>query len=98
PVPRAVAGDEDLVAIFGRENGAGVEPHAERRGVRAHQRDRPYKFTAAMAPAEFGIGNIALIAIRRAEMLADLGDAVELVVGDIFRQPIAAVVGEVELL
>ena len=51
-----------------------------------------------MAPAEFGIGNIALVAIRRAEILADLGDAVELVLGNVLRHPVAAVVGEVELL
>ena len=31
-------------------------------------------------------------------MLADLGDAIELVLRNVFRQPVAAVVGEVELL
>jgi hypothetical protein len=36
------------------------------------------------------------MAIRLAEILAGLGDPVELVIGQIFREPIAAVVGEVE--
>ena len=36
--------------------------------------------------------------IRRAEMFADLGDAIEFVLRHVFRHPVAAVVGEVELL
>ena len=51
-----------------------------------------------MSPAEFGVRNIALKAIRRAEMLAHLGDAIEFILGNIFRHPVAAVVGEVHLL
>ena len=61
---------------------------ADRRGVVA----------AGFAPAEFGIDDIALQAIRRAEMFADLGHAVEFVLGHVFRHPVASVVGEVELL
>jgi hypothetical protein len=38
------------------------------------------------------------MAIRLAEILADLGHAIELVVGQIFGEPIAAIVGEVEVL
>ena len=38
------------------------------------------------------------MAERRAEMLAGLGDAVEFVLRHVFRHPVAAVVGEVELL
>ena len=53
---------------------------------------------AGMSPAEFGVGDIALIAIRRAEMLADLGQAIEFVLRHVFRHPVAAVVGEIELL
>ena len=41
---------------------------------------------------------IALVAIRLAEILAELGDAIELVVGQIFRKPIAAIVGEIQFL
>ena len=98
PVPGTVAGDNNLVAILSREHGAGVEPHAERRGVRAHQRDRRYVVLAVVAPAELDVGDIALMAIRLAEIQAELGDAVELVVGQVLRQPVAAVVGEVELV
>ena len=65
--------------------------------MRAHQGDRRDEVAALMAPAEFDVGNVALVAIRLTEVLSDLGDAIELVVGQILRQPIAAVVGEVEL-
>jgi hypothetical protein len=45
-----------------------------------------------MTPAEFRIRDIALIAIWCAEVLPDLGEAVEFVFRDVFGQPIAAVV------
>src|ERR1700738_300915 len=66
--------------------------------MRAEQADRRGVVAAGFAPAEFGIDDIALQAIRRAEMFADLGDAIELVFGHVLRHPVAAVVGEVELL
>ena len=66
--------------------------------MRAQQGDRRGVVAAGFAPAEFGIDDIALQAIGRAEMLADLGDAVEFVLRHVFRHPVAAVVGEVELL
>src|ERR1700722_18383139 len=98
PIPGTMTRDDDLVLIARGEHLAGVEAHAERSRVRAHQADRRDELAARMAPAEFRIRNIALVAIGRAEALADLGDAVELVVRDVFGQPVAAVVGEVELL
>src|SRR6266852_5398383 len=61
-------------------------------------RRRRLELAARAAPAELIVGNIALMAIGVAEMLARLGDPVELVVRQLLRQPVAAVVGEVELL
>src|SRR5215813_9076188 len=97
-IPRAVAGDEDRVAIGSRKHLAGVKAHAERGRVRAEQRNRRLEVAAAAPPAKLVVGHIALVAIGIAEMLPGLGDAVELVVGQILRQPIAAVVGEIKLL
>src|SRR5216684_4705630 len=97
-VPRAVPRDEDRVAILGGEHLSGIEAHAERGGMRAEQRHRRLELAARAAPAELIVGNIALMAIGVAEMLARLGDPVELVVRQLLRQPVAAVVGEVELL
>ena len=77
---------------------AGVEAHAERGRMRAQQRDRLLELVARAPPAHLAIGEVALVAIREAEMLADLGDAVELVFGQVFRQPVAAVLGEIEFL
>ena len=42
--------------ILRREHLAGVEPHAERGGVRAHQGDRLHELVARVAPAELRIG------------------------------------------
>lgn len=89
--------DENLVAIFGREHMPGVELHAKRRGMWPHQRNRRGEITAFVAPAEVDVRHITLMAIRLAEILTDFGDAIKFVVRPIFRQPIAAVVGEVEL-
>ena len=50
-----------------------------------------------MSPAEFRIRNIALVAIGRAEILADLGDAIEFVLRHVLRHPVAPVIGEVQL-
>ena len=78
--------------------GCRVEAHAERGGMRSEQADRRGKLAAGFAPAEFGIDDVALQAVRRAEMYADLGDAVQFVFWHILRHPVAAVVGEVQLL
>ncbi len=97
-IPRAVPRHDDLVAVGAGERVAGIELHAERRRMRAHQLDRRSELLALAAPAELLVGDVALVAERRAEVLADLGHAVELVVGQVLRHPVAAVVGEVHLL
>src|SRR5882724_3907947 len=79
-VPGAVPGHDRDVLVALREHAAGIEPHAERGCVRPHQADGWREFAAGMAPAEFGIGDIALPAVRRAAVLTDLGDAIELVI------------------
>src|SRR4029434_361721 len=53
---------------------------------------------ARASPAHLAVREVALMAIREAEMLAGLGDPVELVFRQVFRQPVAAVLGEVEFL
>ena len=64
------------VAVLRREHVAGVESHAERGRVRSEQRDRLGELVARAAPAEFRVRNVALVAIRKAEIvLARLGDA-----------------------
>src|SRR5262249_956057 len=97
-VPRAVARDEDAAAILLWEHRAGIEAHAERSRMRTELGDRRHELAAGVSPPELVVGNVALVAVGVAEVLAHLGDAVELVVGQFFRQPVAAVVGEIELL
>ena len=53
--------------------------------MRAEQRDGRFIVAAVAAPAELVVGHSALVAIGIAEMLSGLGDAVELVVGQILR-------------
>src|SRR5205085_11545799 len=86
-IPRAVARDEDRVLVLRREHAAGIEPHAERGRVRAGLEDRCGELAARAAPAEFRIWEIALIAERRTGVLAELGDAVELVLGHVLGHP-----------
>src|SRR5438128_2128485 len=81
PVPGAVPRDEDGMVVCGWEHAAGVEAHAERRAVRAEQGDRLDELVTRPAPAELAVREIALVTVREAEMLADLGDAIELVLG-----------------
>src|SRR4029453_10521569 len=79
-VPGPVPGDEDGVLVLGREHIAGVEAHAERRGVRTEEGCRRLELAAAMAPAELRVAEVALVAERIAEvLLAGRRDAVELV-------------------
>src|SRR3989454_5705115 len=66
--------------------------------MRAHQSDRLLELVARATPAHLAIREGAVVAVREAEMLAGLGDAIELVFGQVLRQPVAAVLGEVELL
>src|SRR5882724_5752129 len=97
-VPGAVPRDNDRVLVGLREHAACIEAHPERGGMRAHQGNRRGIVGAGFSPAEFGIDDIALQAIGRTEVLADLGHAVELILRHVFRHPVASVVGEVELL
>src|SRR5215203_4505307 len=98
-VPRPVPGDEDRVLVLGREHVACIETHAEGGGMGPEQRDRRLVVVAGMTPAMFRVGEIALVAERIAEvLLARCGDAVELVLRHVLRDPVAAIVGEVELL
>src|SRR5580765_1556900 len=98
PIPRAVLGDEHRPLVFRREHLAGVELQAERAGVRPQQRGGLHIVVAGLAPAELRIGDVALMAVREAEvLLARLGDDVELVVRQFFAEPVAAVVGEPEV-
>src|SRR5262249_59314689 len=68
-VPRAVADNEDCVAIFLRERFSGVEPHAERRAVRPELCDGLGELVAAVAPTELRVGNVAASAIGEAEIV-----------------------------
>lgn len=72
-----------------------MELHAERRGVRPEQRHRLHVVVAALAPTELGVGEIALMAIRIAEViLARFADPVQFVVGHVLAEPVALVVGK----
>src|SRR5215469_5666186 len=66
--------------------------------MRPQERGWFREFVARASPAEFLVGDVALVTIRISEIvLARLGEPIELVLGYIFRQPIAAVFGEIEL-
>src|SRR5207249_8266233 len=90
--------DEDRSLIFRWEHLARVEAHPERCGVRAQERGGLDEVVAGLAPSELGIGEIALMAVRVAEvLLARLREAVQLVLGKVLREPVALIVGEPEL-
>jgi hypothetical protein len=60
----------------------GVEAHAERRRMRAQQRDRLGELVAAVAPAELLVRDIALMAIGEPEIvLPGMGEPVGLSCG-----------------
>ena len=90
-------GDEDAVLVLRRELVAGIELHAEAGDVRALLVHRRRELRALALGAVLGIGQVALVAVRIAEMLTDLAHAVELVVRQIVVDPVAPVVGEPEL-
>src|SRR5262249_45535213 len=90
--------DEDATAISLREHRASVEAHAERRRMRSELGDRRHVLAAGVPCAKLVVRQVALMAIRKAEVLARLADAIELVVGQVVGDQVAAVVGEVELL
>src|SRR2546428_5509926 len=66
-VPRTVARDDDLIAVGGREHGAGVEAHAERRHVRPEQCHAFAELVARAAPAELLVRDIAGMAVGESE-------------------------------
>src|SRR4030081_14527 len=66
--------------------------------MRAQQANGRRIIAAGFSPTEFGIDDIALQAIGRTEVLADLRRTIEFVLRDVFRHPVATVVSEVELL
>src|SRR5262245_7040638 len=71
-VPGAVLGDEDRVLILGWKLAAGIEPHSERRHMRPQLSHRRHEVATRSLPAELGVGDVALMAIRIAEMLTRL--------------------------
>src|SRR5262249_40744390 len=73
---------------------AGIELHAERRDVRAKLERRRRELRALVAHRELRIRNVALVAIRITEMLADPGDMVELVARYVVAEPVARILGE----
>ncbi len=77
--------------------GAGVEPHAQRRHVRAELARRRRELVAAPPGAELGIGQVAAVAVRVAEIQAGARRVIELVGRHVVAQQVAAVVGEPEL-
>src|SRR5262245_20538586 len=89
-VPGAVARDDDLVAVGGREHGAGVEAHPQSPRVWAQQCERLGELIARAPPSELLVRDVALVAVGVAEIvLAGLSHSVEFVLGDVFRQPVA---------
>ena len=93
-IPGAVLGEDDVVLIVGRELVAGIELHAQRSDMRAELERRRRKLGALVSHGEFRVRNVALVAIRIAEVLADLGDVIELVARHVVAQPIARVLAE----
>ena len=71
------------LTVFSREHAARVEAHAERRTVRAEQGDGLDELIARVAPTDFAVREVPLVTVREAEMLASLGDTVELVLGEV---------------
>src|SRR6185437_8436192 len=93
-IPGAVLSDQDRVLVLGGELVAGIELHAERSHVRAELEDRRGELRALVTHGEFRIGNVALVAIGIAEMLAHPIDHVELVTRNVVTQPVAGVFRE----
>src|SRR5882762_9534411 len=79
PVPRAVFGDQDAVLVLGGKLAAGIELHAERSRMRAEIEHRRRELRTFVTHRELWIRQIALVAIRIAEVLAQFGHHVELV-------------------
>src|SRR5262245_26555718 len=89
--------DEDRILILGRKHGPGVEAHPERRSMRPKQGSWLDEVITRLAPPELRIGKIALMTVGIAEVLPYLRRAIQLIVGQILREPVALVVGEPQL-
>ena len=85
------------VAILGREHVAGIETHAERGDVRAQLLRRRAEL-AARTGVELRVLDVALVAEREAEVEAGLRRVVQRVGRLCVAEPVAAVVGEPELV
>ena len=90
-------GDEDLIAVGGREHGPGVKAHAQRGDMRAQFLSRRGELVAAAFGAELGVGKVARVAIRITKMHSGAWRVVEFVARQIVSQHVAAVVGKPEL-
>src|SRR5204863_9289551 len=75
---------------------SGIEAHAERSDVRAELLRGRLEFRAIAAAAEFRVGQVALVAVRKAEMHPGARRVVQFVRRQVVAQPVAAVVGEPE--
>ena len=95
-IPRAVLGDEDLVAVFGGEHRPGVKAQAERRDVGAECLCRRREFVAGTLAAEFGVANGVAVTVWIAKVHAGLRGVVQLARRAVVAQPVAAIVGEPE--
>src|SRR5882762_201149 len=70
PVPRAVFGDQDTVLVLGGKLAAGIELHAERSHMRTEIEHGRREFRTFVTHRELRIRQVALVAIRIAEVLA----------------------------
>ena len=95
PVPGAVFGDQDAVPVLGGKLVSGIElampsgatcaPRLSTGGVNSEH---------SLTHRELCILQVALVAVRIAEVLAELGDVIELVARHVVAQPVAGVLGE----
>src|SRR5262249_15657876 len=97
-VPGTVLGNEDGVAVFRGEQGVRVKAHAQRRDVGPELYRRALKFRARALAAECGIGYVARVTVRIAEMQTRTRRVIQLVVRDIVTHQVASVIGEPQLL
>src|SRR5262252_1936030 len=89
--------DEDLISIFLRKHGTGVEPHANRRSVRRQFHCRRFELRACLL-AKLRIFNVAGVAIRESKVQTLSRGVVKLVWRDIVAQLIASIFGKPKFL
>src|SRR5262245_15094647 len=97
-IPRAMLRDEDSAAILRRKHHARVKAHAERRDVRPELRGRRREVRARLVASELRVRDRAAVTVWKAEMQPRLRRVVQLVRRAVVTQPIAAVVGEPQLV